>query len=127
MAGGENDAWASTIFKSSALVQHGCKRRPYRLLARALSSLEVTYSNIRNSKDDKQVCNRRLSSATIMTPFCQRWSHNFGSWAPSFLVCIEKIGETGDEARHLLHDIQCTATVKVPINSNMGLSEIVFA
>ena len=63
---------------SSALVQHGCKRRPYGLSARALSSLEVY---IRNSKDDKQVCNRRLSSAAIMTPFCLRWSR-FGSQAP---------------------------------------------
>ena len=53
MAGGENDAWASTIFERSRYrVQHaGCKRRPYRLSARALSSLEVSYSYIRNSKD----------------------------------------------------------------------------
>ena len=85
MAGGENDAWASTIFERS----RWCKRRPYGLSARALS---VSYSYIRNSKDDKQVCNRRLSSAAIMTPFCQR---DLGSQAPPLFSRALK--RSGDE------------------------------
>ena len=81
---------------SSALVQHGCKRRPYGLSARALSSLEVSYSYIRNSKDDKQVCNRRLSSTAIMTPFCQRWSRDFRSQAPPlFSRALKRSGRLG--------------------------------
>ena len=86
---------------SSVLVQHGCKRRPYGLSARALSSLEVSYSYIRNSKDDKQVCNRRLSSAAIMTPFCQCWSHDFGSQAPPLFSCaLKRSGRLGARLRN---------------------------
>ena len=64
-------------------VKRGCKRRPYYcgLSARALSFLEVSCSYIRNSEDDKQVCNRRPSSAT---PFYQRLSRDFG-YRASFL------------------------------------------
>ena len=49
VAGGENCVWVSTTFKHSNF-QHVRKKRPYRLSARALSSLEVSYSYIETSK-----------------------------------------------------------------------------
>ena len=51
VAGGDNCVGEHDL--ASALVRQGCKRRPYGLSARVLPSLEVSYSYIRNSIDDK--------------------------------------------------------------------------